>query len=66
MVNASVITAVLFVASSLGAVAGHPISLRDAPSETMGPDPPYGPPGLYLSRVRPAIGSTIFEVWRRR
>ena len=24
--------------------------------------PPYGPPGLYLSRVRPIIGSTRFDV----
>ena len=24
--------------------------------------PPYGPPGQFLSRVRPAIGSKVFDV----
>jgi len=49
MVKASV-TALLLVASSLATALGYEA------------DPPYGPRGQFLTRVRPMIGSTVFDV----
>ena len=50
MVNASV--TMLLIVASLGA------ALAEIPNT----DPPYGPPGQFLKKVRPVIGSTVFDV----
>ena len=58
MVSATVL---LLMASSLGVALGHDTKIPIVPQETH-TDPPYGPPGQFLSRVRPRLGSTVFDV----
>jgi hypothetical protein len=63
MKSASVVSAtvLLLMASSLVVALGH-TKIPIVPQETH-TDPPYGPPGQFLSgRVRPVIGSTVFDV----